>query len=134
MSDVYCAGCGEPYDTYYLMHELPGEFDLRPVRYNDQTDDHRPHVPSGPFETHYEHQDMKTVGPRYGWEFGDSILAIRKCPACKTHEVPLPTARRGTLAGEAAHMFGGDATLHGEDLDGLAAFLDDLNFGDDAEE
>ena len=86
--DVHCCKCGEPWDQYYLRHELDGE---TPEMLADD-----------------------------GWQFGHNRLVVMHCPSCPKDGSGLPNA------GERAAVVNELAQVLGDDLDGLAATLEDF--------
>lgn len=105
--DVHCSTCGEPWDTYHLWHDAI-------------------------FETNLSHEEAEAWGslshaaklsPRYrerfraaGYEFGQSVVNVTRCPACPKDAKPNPdrVATKAALEG-----------LLGDDEDGLAATFED---------
>jgi hypothetical protein len=77
--DVHCTTCGEPWDVYHLMHEAI-------------------------YETGLDHAEAKTwsglspqfkLSQRYrekfkatGYEFGNSVINVMRCPACPKDAKP----------------------------------------------
>src|SRR5205085_11282559 len=101
------SSCDEPWDTYHLKQDEI-------------------------FETDLSHEEAKAwttlppalqLQPRYrekfqtnGWEFGNSILNVMRCPACPKDAQPDPdkVAKKEVLV-----------DLLGDDEDGLAAMMED---------
>lgn len=103
--DVYCSTCGEPYDTYHMRHDNP--YDSLPYEEAQSW----VKLPSDrQLSEHY-----RKLFQANGWEFGPSVLNIRRCPCC-----PAETA---TDIDHAAEAIG---ELLGDDLDGLACELEDM--------
>lgn len=114
MSDVYCANCGEPWDTYHLRHDEPYE-----------------HIPSAPgLEPSYL-KDIASTGrvpnvawiresyTRAGWVLaGWSVFAVLRCSSCRDN-APVPdSAERAARAVAVVSVLGNDA-------DGIAASLEE---------
>ena len=105
--DVHCSSCGEPWDVYHLRHDAI-------------------------FETDLDHAEAETwrllsaalrLSPRYreklkaaGWEFGQSIMNVIRCPCCPAGAKPDPERLATKRALE---------QLLGDDEDGLAATFED---------
>ena len=105
--DVHCSTCNEPWDTYHLWQDAI-------------------------FETGLSHEEASAwlslpremkLSDRYrqefrvaGYEFGQSVINVIRCPACPKDAKPNPD-RNGTKA-ELEKLFG-------EDEDGLAATFED---------
>jgi len=76
--DVKCR-CGEPWDVYGLKWEIIQETDLPEkikkdfVEYENGRNPHQ-------FELT---QLIREAFKREGWEFGGSLLVVRRCPCCK---------------------------------------------------
>ncbi|MDE2102162.1 MAG: hypothetical protein KGL39_33255 [Patescibacteria group bacterium] len=106
--DVHCTTCGEPWDTYHLLHDAVYETDL----------------------SHAEAKAWTQLSPklklfdRYrekfraiGFEFGGSVLNVIRCPACPKDAKPDP---------DKAAMKAGIVEILGDDEDGIAATMEDL--------
>ena len=105
--DVHCTSCGEPWDAYHLRHDAI-------------------------FETSLNHAEAKAwtqlspnmrLLPRYrekfraiGFEFGNSILNVLRCPACPTGAKADP---------DKAALKAGIVELLGEDEDAIADAMED---------
>ena len=106
--DVFCSTCREPWDIYHLWEDAV-------------------------FETSLSYEEAKAwrslakaekLSDRYreafradGWEFGNSVLNVLRCPACPPGTVADPE----TVAIKSAIE-----DLLGEDEDGLAAAFEDF--------
>jgi len=97
--DVKCRSCGEPWDTYHLRHDEVYETDLP-----------NPESFDGSRLSTIERDAFKKVG----WTFGSTVLNVKRCPCCK----PEDTEQDNIDVVE---------DLFGDDLDGLASFLDELD-------
>ena len=105
--DITCGKCGEPFDTYHLLHDEIWETDLAAEVIKGQWRSRLTPV----FEAAFN---------RLGWRFvGHNLLAVAQCPACKDEpETPESKAR--------AEIRGAIAEVLGDDLDGLAVELEEL--------
>jgi len=106
--DVHCSSCGEPWDAYHLRHDAIFETDLDPEE----------------VKVWLNLSSVERLASRYrekfkaaGYEFGASILDVRRCPCCPKGAKPDPdtTALKAELV-----------ELLGDDEDGLAATLEDF--------
>lgn len=111
--DVQCAQCGEPWDIHHLRHDLPAE-----VNYTTDPDDTtQPQAYLGD----KPNPAMLDRLAAEGWTFASGRLyAVLTCPCCADSE-PLPDAK--DRAGDRRVL----ADVFGEDEDGLAAMLEDLD-------
>ena len=101
MGDVYCAKCREPWEAYYLRHDLPKEAGF--VR-SELTG------------------ELREALAKDGWRFGDNILCIRQCPGC--HDLKLEGEERDEWADRVA-LQEAAASVLGDDLDGFQAEMED---------
>ena len=106
--DVHCSTCGEPWDTYHLRHDAIFETDL----------------------SQEEGEAWRTLSakmrlsPRYrekfkaaGWQFGASVLDVRRCPCCPEGAKPDP---------EREEIKQAIVEALDEDEDGIASTLEDF--------
>jgi hypothetical protein len=107
--DVHCSSCGEPWDVYHLRHDAIFETDL----------DH------AEAEAWRSLSGALRLSPRYrekfkaaGWEFGQSIMNVIRCPCCPKDAKPDPERLQTKAALEG---------LLGDDEDGLAATFEDFH-------
>jgi hypothetical protein len=78
--DTRCCNCGEPWDQYYLRHDLGAE----------------------------EEEDPGTLSAD-GWRFGQNRLVVLQCPCCPKDGSRLPDAEERTQATkELAALLGDD--------------------------
>jgi hypothetical protein len=112
--DVYCATCGEPWDSHHLLYDEVWEWDLPEAIAQNFRRNPRFSGPEDP---------VRMAAKQVGWEFaGASPLAILRCPGCPESE-PLPDAgNRIAVTRLAAQMLAGDE-------DGLIVELSDLGGG-----
>ena len=106
--DVHCSTCGEPWDVYHLRHDAIYDIGL-----NEEE-----------VKTWSQLPPKAKLSPRYrkrfraaGWEFGDSVLDVRRCPAC-------PKAAK--VDPEKAAIKAAIVEALGDDEDGIASTLEDF--------
>jgi hypothetical protein len=104
--DVHCSTCGEPWDVYHLWH--------------DAIYDVLPHEEAEAWCSLLRNQKLSD---RYrkefraaGWEFGQSVINVTRCPACPKEAKPNQERVQTKAALE---------QLLGDDEDGLAATFED---------
>lgn len=111
MSDVTCARCHEPWDTYHMRHDEP--FELIPYDENTKAIirawDGKLDSPLAGIKARDRFADR-------GWAFGTSLYDIRRCPCCPRGAKPAEDETRDTLVG-----------MLGDDEDGIASMLEDLD-------
>jgi hypothetical protein len=105
--DVHCTTCGEPWDVYHLRHDAIFETDLTPEE-------------SKAWITLSANRRL-AAGYREkfkasGWEFGESIMNVIRCPSCPPGAKPDP--QRLATKQELEQLLDGDE-------DGLAARFED---------
>ena len=105
--DVHCSTCSEPWDVYHLRHDAIHEICL------DEAEA-QAWGKLSPLEKLSPHYRAKFKAA--GWEFGDSILDVRRCPACPKHARPDP---------ERTAMKSAIVEVLGEDEDGIASIFED---------
>jgi hypothetical protein len=105
--DVHCSTCGEPWDVYHLWHEAIFETDLG---YEEARG--WPALPPR-IRLSRRYRDRFRAA---GWEFGASVLDVRRCPSCPPGTKPDPekTALKAAIV-----------EILGDDEDGIAATLED---------
>src|SRR2546422_3139338 len=79
--DVHCSSCNEPWDAYHLRHDAIFETDLDPAEAHAW----RSLRSSEQLSRRYR-QKFKAAG----YEFGGSILNVRRCPCCPKGIKPDP--------------------------------------------
>jgi hypothetical protein len=108
--DVKCSTCEEPWDVFHLQHDEIWDTDLTEAE----------------CEAWQDLSPTLQLQPRYrdkfkenGWEFGETVLNVIRCPACPKDGKPDPRklAIKAALEG-----------ILGDDPDGLAATLEDCGF------
>ena len=99
--DVKCLSCGEPWDQYYLRHEVVYEV----------CDDPEP-------EPELELDAYREALASEGWIFGSTILVVKQCPCCPDD---------ASLDTERAEAYEIVADLLGNDLDGYASTIEDFD-------
>ena len=105
--DLHCSSCGEPWDVYHLRHDAIFETDLDP----EEAEAWRRLSAQERLAPHYR-EKFKLAG----WEFGQSIMNVVRCPCCPVDAKPDPERLATKRALE---------QLFGDDEDGLAATLED---------
>lgn len=105
--DVRCSTCGEPWDVYHLRHEAIYETGI-PVE-EAKAWGSRPH--SERLSTRY-----RELFRQAGWEFGQSVINVVRCPCCPEGAKPDPEKLMSRSALEA---------FFGQDEDGLASTLEE---------
>ena len=106
--DVYCSTCQEPWDTYHLWEDAIFETGLS----EKEAKAWRSLSQSEKLNDRYR-EEFRAVG----WEFGQSVLNVLRCPACPAGVMADPE----TLAVKAALE-----DVLGDDEDGLAAAFEDF--------
>lgn len=105
--DVHCTTCGEPWDTYHLWHDAIFETGLS-------------HEEAGAWQflprTEKLNARYREEFRAAGLEFGQSVINVVRCPACRKHAKPNPERLETKAALE---------ELLGDDEDGLAATFED---------
>lgn len=111
--DIQCAHCGEPWNIYYLRNELPYE-----VGFTSRADDCAlPSAYLGGKPNPVMLERLIADGCRFA---SGRLYAVLRCPCCRGNG-PLPDARDRT--GDRRLL----ADLLGDDEDGLAAMLEELD-------
>lgn len=106
MADVCCASCGEPWNTYYLRHELPCEVQATVADRRAYRAKHGINVT----------EEMRVaLRDHAGWEFGATFLNVRRCACCPAEAV----GARRPEADAAEHLLAGDADGLENELEGL---------------
>jgi hypothetical protein len=105
--DVFCSTCLEPWDTYHLRHDEIYETELA----EEEIAVWLALPAANQLNTLYR-EAFRTVG----WEFGQSLLNVLRCPCCPADAQPDPerVAIKAALEGAL-----------GDDPDGLAATFED---------
>jgi len=107
--DVHCTTCGEPWDVYHLMHEAIFETGLS----HKKAEAWRSLPQARKLNNRYR-MEFRVAG----WEFGQSIINVVRCPCC-------PTDAKPNL--ERLHIKAALEEVLGEDEDGLAATFEDYD-------
>jgi len=105
--DVHCSTCGEPWDVYHLWHEAVFETGLS----HEEAEAWRS-LPHAQKLTDRYRQEFRAAG----YEFGQSVVNVVRCPACPKEASPNPDAVTIKAALE---------ELLGDDEDALAATFED---------
>jgi hypothetical protein len=107
--DVHCSTCAEPWDVHHLWHDAIFETGL-----SHETAEAWQSLP----------RSQKLIGPyrhefkAAGWEFGQSVINVIRCPCCPKDARPNPERVQTKAALE---------ELLGDDEDGLAATFEDYH-------
>jgi len=105
--DVHCSSCNEPWDVYHLRHDAIYDiavseevevWEKLPIRERL----------SAPYRERFK---------KAGWQFGASILEVRRCPACPKDATPDP---------EKVAMKTAIIEALGDDEDGIASTMEDF--------
>ena len=107
--DVHCSSCGEPWDTYHLSHDAVHETDMTEAEVTEWK-----RLPS-------PHRLLSAYREAFlaaGYEFGKSMLNVKRCPCCPPGATPDP---------DKVHLKAELEQMLGDDADGLAAHLEDLH-------
>ena len=105
--DVHCSTCDEPWDVYHLWHEAVFETGL-PTEEAEAWGS----LPRSEKLTERYRKEFRAAG----WEFGQSIINVIRCPSCPKDAKPNQERVQTKTALE---------ELLGEDEDGLAATFED---------
>jgi hypothetical protein len=105
--DVHCSTCNEPWDIYHLWHEAIFETGLSP----EEADAWRLLPKTEKLNPHYR-EEFRAAG----WEFGQGVINVVRCPCCPQDAQPEPERLEIKAALE---------ELLGDDEDGLAATFED---------
>ena len=106
--DVHCTTCGEPWDVYHLQHDAVFQTDLSPA-------EARAWVRLSPGLKLLDRYREKFRA--VGFEFGNSVLNVLRCPSCPKNAKPDPGK---------ATLKAGIVELLGDDEDGIAATMEDF--------
>ena len=106
--DVHCSTCGEPWDVYHLWHDAVYEV-----------------LPQEEAEAWCSLPRSQKLGEHYrkefraaGWEFGQSVINVTRCPACP--KGAKPDLEKVMTKAAIEELLGGDE-------DGLAATFEDYH-------
>lgn len=92
--DVHCATCNEPWDTYHLQHDEVHETEAGQawIDFKLDTEDWEKgkmfEDETGPKPPEFERWEGRLTDfwreqfKLKGWEFGTSVVAVLRCPAC----------------------------------------------------
>src|SRR5689334_19509499 len=105
--DVHCSTCNEPWDTYHLWQDAIFELGLT----EDEAKKWRALPRSEKLSERYRREFR-----RAGWEFGESVINVIRCPGCPDDAKPNP--ERVATKAALEKLLGGDE-------DGLAATFED---------
>jgi hypothetical protein len=105
--DVKCSTCNEPWNTYHLWHDAIFETDL-----SHEEAEAWQSLSRAEKLNHRYREKFRAVG----WEFGQSVINVVRCPACPKDAKSDPERICTKAALE---------QLLGDDEDGLAATFED---------
>lgn len=105
--DVRCSTCSEPWDTYHLWHDAIFETGLS----HEEAEAWQALPRAEKLSSRYR-KEFEAVG----WQFGQSVINVIRCPACPKDAKPNPERLQTKAALE---------QLLGDDEDGLAATFED---------
>lgn len=105
--DVHCSTCEEPWDTHHLWHDAVFETGLSPEEARAWGSLPRADKLSARYREEFR---------AAGWEFGQSVINVIRCPCCPPDAQPNPDRVQTKAALE---------ELLGDDEDGLAATFED---------
>lgn len=77
--DVHCSTCGEPWDVHHLWHDAIFETDLTP----EETKAWQSLPHSQKLTQHYRDKYQAA-----GWQFGQSVINVIRCPSCPADMQP----------------------------------------------
>ena len=107
--DVHCSTCNEPWDVYHLWHDAIFETGLSV----EEAEAWRSLPRIQKLSTRYR-EEFRAAG----WEFGQSVINVTRCPACQKEAKPNQERIQTKAALE---------ELMGGDEDGLAATFEDYH-------
>ena len=107
--DVHCSTCGEPWDTYHLWHDAIFETGLTVEKAKAWAS-----LPQAQKLSDHYRKEFRAAG----WEFGQSVINVIRCPACPKDAKP--DVERIKTKAMLEELLGGDE-------DGLAATFEDHN-------
>ena len=105
--DVHCSTCNEPWDVYHLWHDAIFETGLTV----EEAEAWRTLLRNQKLSDRYRNEFRAA-----GWEFGQSVINVIRCPCCPKGAQPNPERVQTKAALE---------ELLGDDEDGLAAMFED---------
>jgi len=106
--DVHCSTCGESWDVYHLWQDAIFEIGLT----EEEAEAWRK-LPNVKKLTEHYRKEFRAAG----WEFGQSIINVVRCPGCPKDAKPDLERVQTKAALE---------ELMGDDEDGLAATFEDF--------
>jgi hypothetical protein len=104
--DVHCSTCGEPWDVYHLRHDA-----IYDIADSEEAEAWEKLTARGRLSDSYRARFNEA-----GWQFGPSILDVRRCPACPKDAKPDP---------EKVAMKTAIVEALGNDEDGIASTFED---------
>ena len=79
--DVHCSSCGEPWDVHHLRHDAIYDTDLDRAEVRKWAA-----LPAKKRLSSCYREKFKEAG----WEFGSSLLHVKRCPCCPKSAKPNP--------------------------------------------
>lgn len=111
MGDVRCRGCGEPWDTYHLRHDV----------WHDMGSRAQAEMAGRIFNETGEIPDWaRTSLGIEGWTFGRTTLDVRRCPCCDANGGDRENSDYDDMA-DALHE------VLGDDLDAIESEMSDFD-------
>jgi len=107
--DVHCSTCNEPWDVYHLWHDAIFETGLS----SEEAETWASLPRKAKLSEHYCNE-LRAAG----WEFGQSLVNVIRCPACPKGALPNQ---------ERVQTKAGLEELLGEDEDALAATFENYH-------
>src|SRR5437762_1487624 len=95
--DVHCSTCGEPWDVYHLRHDAIFETDL-----SEADREAWSQLPREQKSSLFYRRKFKEAG----YQFGASIVDVRRCPCCPKEAKP--DANKVALKAALVEMLGED--------------------------
>lgn len=105
--DVHCSTCNEPWDVYHLWHDAIFETGLSV----EEAEAWRSLPRTQKLSDRYR-KEFRAAG----WEFGQTVVNVIRCPGCPKDAKPNPETMKTKAALE---------ILLADDQDGLAATFED---------
>ena len=107
--DVHCTTCNEPWDTHHLWHDAIFDTGL-----GVEEAEAWGALPRAEKLSQRYREEFRVVG----WQFGQSVINVIRCPGCPKEAKPNPERLETKAALE---------ELLGDDEDGLAATFEDYH-------
>ena len=105
--DVHCSTCNEPWDVWHLWHDAIFETGLS---------EEEAHAWASLPRTQRLSKRYRDAFRAAGWEFGQTLTNVVRCPCCPKDATPTP---------ERVHIKAALEEALGEDEDGLASTFEE---------